>query len=110
MELSPELVSEDAVTREKGAANPGRLCRALGAICPHCGSRAKHGERIGCCSGCKTLFTSMSAFDLHRRNLSCLDPAEVGLEPKVLKTDPSVMAWGWKATESPFGKGAGNAG
>ena len=56
---------------------------------------AKHADRLGCCSGCKRLFTSMSAFDAHRRVTYCLDPAEVGLEAKTVKQDPSVPAWGF---------------
>jgi len=104
MELTSELAlteSGDAETRTPGSSRPAR---ALAAECPHCGSRAKHGERIGCCSGCKILFTSMSAFDKHRRDLKCLDPAEVGLVPKTLATDPSVMSWGWPSGGSHFTK------
>lgn len=80
----------------------GDLSRALAAKCPHCGSRAGHGERIGCCSGCKILFTSMSAFEKHRRNLSCLDPQEAGLVPRTLKSDPTVMSWGWPSGDRTF--------
>jgi hypothetical protein len=44
----------------------------------------------------------MSAFDKHRRNLTCLSPEEVGLEPKVLESDPSVMSWGLPAGRMPL--------
>lgn len=79
------------------------LARSLGAGCPHCGSTAKHGERIGCCSGCKTLFSSMSAFDRHRRNLECLDPHEVGLVARTLKQDAAIPAWSWPAGSYQMG-------
>lgn len=72
-------------------------------ICPHCGSAARHTDRIGCCSGCGRLFTSLSSFERHRRKLQCVDPAEVGLEPKVVKSDPSVPAWGWPAPAQGVG-------
>lgn len=62
--------------------------------CPHCRSTAKHTDRIGCCSGCKVLFTSMSAFDAHRRVTYCLTPAEAGLVEKTVKGDPSIPAYG----------------
>jgi hypothetical protein len=91
--------SDEPSVTEGGSVDLGR---ALAANCPHCGSKAKHGERIGCCSGCKTLFTSMSAFDKHRRRLTCVDPEEAGLVPRVLKTDPTVMAWGWPTGDREY--------
>ena len=101
-ELTPEQPEmEDYVYADADSVSVD-LGRPLGAACPHCGSRAKHGERIGCCSGCKTLFTSNSAFDRHRRNLQCLDPAEVGLVQRTLKTDPTVMSWGWPSSDRTF--------
>lgn len=62
--------------------------------CPHCGTVAKHGERVSCCSGCGTLFTSGTAFDRHRRDFTCLTPEDAGLVRKSVKTDPSAVAWG----------------
>lgn len=62
--------------------------------CPHCGTHAKHGERISCCSGCGTLFTSGSAFDKHRRDMRCLAPESVGLARRTVKSDPDAIAWG----------------
>jgi hypothetical protein len=62
--------------------------------CPHCHTRAKHGERVSCCSGCGVLFTSGSAFDKHRRNLQCLAPESIGLVRRISKTDPNAVAWG----------------
>jgi hypothetical protein len=38
-----------------------------------CGNATRHTERIGCCSGCRHLFSSDSAFDRHRRGGECLD-------------------------------------
>ena len=62
--------------------------------CPHCGTTAKHGERISCCSGCGRLFTSGSAFDKHQRNLTCVDPATVGLVLRPIR-QAGVRAEGW---------------
>jgi hypothetical protein len=73
--------------------------------CPHCNTRAKHGERIGCCSGCGELFASMSAFDRHRKALTCIWPHSVGLVPKQPKTDPDATMWalpgGYSHKETP---------
>ena len=65
--------------------------------CPHCDTRAKHGERVSCCSGCGVLVTSGSAFEKHRRDFQCLHPEEVGLVRKAVKTDPEAVAWGLDA-------------
>lgn len=62
--------------------------------CPHCGSTAKHGDRIGCCSGCGRLFSSMSAFARHRSHLTCHDPETRGLVPRHPKSDPDATMWG----------------
>ena len=66
--------------------------------CPHCKTLAKHGERIGCCSGCKVLFASQSAFDRHRRSGECLDVMEIGLVAHRSKTDPNAVMWGMPGT------------
>ena len=88
------------------------ICGEIGATatansatsCPHCGSTARHSDRIGCCSGCKRLFTSLSAFDRHRRHMTCLTPEEAGLEEKVVKGDPSVPGYGWPAGVMSWGQ------
>jgi hypothetical protein len=67
--------------------------------CPHCGTRAKHGERVSCCSGCGVLFTSGSAFDKHRKDFACMNPEEVGLVRRDVKTDPDAVAWGLPASD-----------
>jgi hypothetical protein len=41
------------------------------------------------CGGCGRVFTGLTAFDRHRRNFRCVDPASVGLEQK-----PNGI-WGW---------------
>ena len=61
--------------------------------CPHCGTRAVHGERVSCCSGCGVLFSSGSAFDRHRRAFQCIDPAEAGLVATGNRTDPRAVMW-----------------
>ena len=68
---------------------------------PHCGSVARHGERIGCCSGCGALFASQSAFDRHRKALMCLPPASCGLIAKHPKTDPDAFMWALPGTYRP---------
>lgn len=65
--------------------------------CPHCHTRAKHGERVSCCSGCGTLFSSGTAFDRHRKDFGCLNPVDAGLVPRPAKTDPDATAWGLPA-------------
>ena len=82
-------------SKKSGRIERGSEIRAV--PCPHCKSTARHTDRIGCCSGCKVLFTSMTAFDHHRRVTYCLDPQEVGLVQKAIKSDPSVPAWGLPA-------------
>lgn len=76
------------------------LARPLGAHsapsgvdeCPHCRTTLKHGERIGCCSGCKQVFTSTSAHEAHCSPAGCVDPITVGLEQKTLQ---GYVAYGW---------------
>ena len=50
--------------------------------CGNCGTLWRHTDRVGCCSGCKQAFASLSAFDAHQigpRNeagrLTCLNAA-----------------------------------
>ena len=58
-----------------------------------CGYQTKHTNRIGCCAGCKNLFSSDSAFDKHRRGLSCMDPIDAGLVAKPSRTFPEETLW-----------------
>jgi hypothetical protein len=51
-----------------------------------CGNATKHTSRIGCCAGCKRLFSSDSAFDRHRRGGECMEPQDVGLIPRQSRT------------------------
>jgi hypothetical protein len=66
--------------------------------CGHCGTTVRHGERIGCCSGCGRLFSSNSAHDRHRRDLTCQNPESVGLVAKEPKGHPGVVMWAMPAT------------
>ena len=70
-------------------------------LCPHCGTTARHGERIGCCSGCGQLFASQSAFDRHRKAFTCIWPPDVGLVVKHPKSDPDAVMWGLPGTYRP---------
>lgn len=54
---------------------------------PHpCGHVTKHTARIGCCAGCRLLFSSDSSFAKHRRNGQCLTPEDAGLIPRQSRT------------------------
>ena len=92
-------------TTSKKSGRIERLDEIRVVPCPHCKSIARHTDRVGCCSGCKRLFTSMSAFDAHRRVTYCLGPLEVGLEQKLVKSDPGVPAWGFPAGDMTWIKG-----
>ena len=51
------------------------------------------------CAGCHTTFSSISAFEKHRRNLVCLTPAKAGL---VLRAKPKGdPLWGLPGTWAP---------
>lgn len=63
-----------------------------------CGHRTKHTTRIGCCAGCKRLFSSDSAFQRHRRHLACLDPAEAGLVAVPSRSHPDEAIWSHPGT------------
>ena len=62
--------------------------------CPHCKTTVRHGERIGCCSGCGLLFSSTAAHDRHRKGQRCNEPESVGLVAKTPKGHPNVVMWG----------------
>ncbi|MGW6695598.1 FDXHR family putative zinc-binding protein [Rhodococcus sp. NPDC054953] len=50
-------------------------------------------------SCCHRTFSSLSAFDRHRKGLTCNDPAEVGL---VARPKPFGELWGWPAPEGGY--------
>ncbi len=58
-----------------------------------CGHRTRHTQRIGCCSGCRHLFSSDTAFERHRRHGQCLNPRSVGLVGRPSKTAPGEVLW-----------------
>lgn len=51
-------------------------------------------------SCCHRTFSSLSAFDLHRKGGRCNDPAEMGL---VVRERPYGELWGWPAPEGGYG-------
>lgn len=64
-----------------------------------CGNRTRHGKAIGCCPGCRRLFSSDSSFDRHKRaDGTCRDPEQVGLVARPSKTHPDEAIWGRRAT------------
>ena len=67
-----------------------------------CGHRTRHTQRIGCCSGCRRLFSSDSAFSSHRRVGQCLDPQEVGLIAKDSATAPGEVIWSLPSGDMPW--------
>ena len=68
--------------------------------CPHCGTTVKHGERISCCSGCKRLFTSGSAFDKHVSVEGCRDPETLGLVLRPIRQQGvDAQGWGFPASD-----------
>ncbi len=68
-----------------------------------CGHRTKHGQRIGCCAGCRHLFSSDTAFNAHRRAGQCLDPHDVGLVGRPSRTAPGEVIWAFPASDVPWG-------
>jgi len=68
-----------------------------------CGHRTKHGQRIGCCAGCRHLFSSDTAFSAHRRVGQCLDPRTVGLVGRPSRTAPGEVIWAFPASDVPWG-------
>ena len=58
-----------------------------------CGHRTRHTASIGCCSGCRRLFSSDSAFSRHRKDGQCLDPETRGLVARDSRTAPGETVW-----------------
>jgi hypothetical protein len=52
------------------------------------------------CSGCHVSFTSVAAFDRHRRGGQCLSPVEVGLVPANRDWPGWSLAGSWEGPES----------
>ena len=67
-------------------------------------SLAVHGQRIGCCAGCRHLFSSDTAFNAHRRVGQCLDPRGVGLVGRPSRTAPGEVIWAFPASDVPWGE------
>lgn len=55
-----------------------------------CGKWWTGGERASHCAGCCETFSSLTAFERHRRGLRCNPPAEVGL---VARRKPFGTLW-----------------
>jgi hypothetical protein len=51
-------------------------------------------------SCCHRTFSSLSAFEAHRRGLRCNDPATVGL---IARAKPYGDLWGWPAPDGGYG-------
>ena len=62
------------------------------------------GQRIGCCAGCRHLFSSDTAFNAHRRVGQCLDPRTVGLVGRPSRTAPGEVIWAFPASDLPWGE------
>ena len=60
------------------------------AITHSCGAWWTGGERSHC-GGCHLTFTSLTAFEAHRKGLRCNEPASVGL---VARRMPFGPLWG----------------
>jgi hypothetical protein len=55
----------------------------------------RHSEHRFCCGGCHRAFSSMAAFDWHRRGHECTNPAAGDFVPRVLAgMDGPVTVWG----------------
>lgn len=61
-----------------------------------CGKWWTGAERSHC-GGCHEMFSSLTAFEKHRRGLRYNDPAGIGLEPR---EKPFGVLWGHPAPES----------
>ena len=68
---------------------------------PCCGNRTRHTASIGCCAGCRLLFSSDSAFDRHRRGGRCLTPEDAGLVARPSKTAPGEVIYGLAGSWKP---------
>lgn len=69
-----------------------------------CGHRTRHTAHIGCCAGCKRLFSSDSAFAKHRTHGPdgrgvCHDPETRGLVAKPSRSAPGEVLWGFAPDE-----------
>ena len=60
--------------------------------CGSCGQTWTGTSAAHCGAECHLTFTSLSAFDRHRRGGKCLDPDEVGL---VMKERDRWLGWGY---------------
>jgi hypothetical protein len=67
-----------------------------------CGHQTKHTSRIGCCAGCRRLFSSDSAFARHRRHGACRDPLEAGLVARPSRSHPDETLWSLPGGSNPF--------
>jgi hypothetical protein len=67
-----------------------------------CGHRTRHGKSVGCCAGCRRLFSSDYAFARHRRGGQCLDPAERGLVERPSTSAPGESIWGSPSPDKPL--------
>ena len=92
-----ELPDDDHITTDDTEADCGRVANP-------CGHRTRHTERISCCSGCREMFTSDSAWSRHRKALTCLLPANVGLVPKPSRTAPGETLWALPASDREWGQ------
>lgn len=55
----------------------------------------KHSEQRFCCGGCHRAFSSMEAFDWHRKGRSCVDPADGDFVPQTIRgVIGDVVVWG----------------
>lgn len=61
-------------------------------------------SHASCC--CRT-FSSLSAFDRHRKGATCNDPASVGL---VARQMPYGLLWGWPGPEGGMAAARGRSG
>lgn len=58
-----------------------------------CGNKTRHTQHIGCCAGCRRMFSSDTAFMRHRRNGSCVEPEAAGLMARPSRTAPGETVW-----------------
>lgn len=68
--------------------------RPSSAITTNCCDAWWTGLSAAHCSACHTTFTGVTAFDLHRRDGKCLNPADIGL----VLTGRAWPGWGWPGT------------
>lgn len=90
--------SEALLTQTLGAGNgnPAETRPPANAIWHgECGRWWTGNERSHC-SGCHETYSSLSAFDAHRKGGQCHAPAAVGL---IARRKPFGDLWGWPAPE-----------